>query len=199
MSESPDSFVPSVRSRHPRSATEQAQLDEAIQWLAADPLVPAQCPAHTVTELINTSTAKGQEILAKYDPIKLETSHGLMRSLERVQFVGELRGDLYLRRAKTRKCEEILAMITTIQSTGGGEGEGKGQGVEEDWQVLEAACQRALENAEQLEERLVWCEENFETGKLTTPELRMWGGATVDIDLEEAERGRSLRRAKPLS
>lgn len=190
-----DDFVPSVRSRHPIPAAKQAQIDRAIQWLATTLLVPAQCPVATVTEIINFSTAKGQGILSKYDPTKLQTSHSLMRSLDRVQFVGELRQDLYLRQAKARKCEEILKMIAATQNSGDGECEGEG----EDWQTLNAACQRALENTEQLEARLVWCEENFETGKLTSPELRIWGGGEVEIDLEEGERGRSLRRAKRFS
>ena len=119
-----------------------------------------------------------------------------MHTADRIQFVDELRQDLYLRRLKARKCDQILAMIAAFEWDTLADGEG---GTLEDWEGLAAACRWALENTELLEERLEWCEENFETGistlSETTAERRVWGEGRADVGFEgEERRGRSRTR-----
>jgi hypothetical protein len=59
----------------------------------------------------------------------------------------------------------------------------------EEWELLSAACKEALKNAEELKARLAWCEENFESGKLTPAviaERRVWDEGT-EIELRGEE------------
>lgn len=97
--------------------------------------------------------------------------------------VEDLRQDVGLRLGRAGKWQEVMAMADSEQGTGD-------DGTSEAWEKLRAACQEALENTEQLQARLKWCEQNFEAGKLTPVVVagqRVWyeGGS------QEKERGRS--------
>jgi hypothetical protein len=67
----------------------------------------------------------------------------------------------------------------------------------EAWEKLGTACQRALENTQLLQDRLLWCERNVEMGKLTlaaAAERRVWDeGAEIGSQRDE-QRGRSMGR-----
>lgn len=67
-----------------------------------------------------------------------------------------------------------------------GSSEGQAPGA---WKLLSTACKEALENTEELQARLAWCEQNFESGMLTpamVAERRVWDeGAEMELRGEE--------------
>jgi hypothetical protein len=71
-----------------------------------------------------------------------------------------------------------MAMIAIEQG-------GNADGPAEAWEPLNKACKEALENTEDLQARLVWCEQNFESRRLTpavVSERRLWDeGAEVKL------------------
>jgi hypothetical protein len=177
MSESPSETTPSVQSRHPRSLAKLDQLDRVAEWLAASTLIASTCPVNDVTELITTETSIGKTILSKYDTAKLQGLYGLMRTAERIHIVDDLRKDMRLRQEKSRKWREVMVVAATERDT-------VESATPEAWEKLGTACQLALENTEQLQARLLWCEQNVEAGKLTlaaATERRVWDeGAEID-------------------
>ena len=93
-----------------------------------------------------------------------------MRTTERIHIVDDLRTEVRSRQERAQKWQEVMAMVATEQS----ESEGKSA---EDWEPLNMACKHALENTEELQARLAWCEQNFESGRLTSAvvaERRVW-------------------------
>jgi hypothetical protein len=178
MSTSPsEEETPPVQSRHPKSTTKQAELDDTNDWIASNTLIASACPISAVTKLIATETSLGKTILAKYDTTKLQGLYATMRTLERIHIVEDLRTDVRLRQERAQKWREVLAMVTVEQ----GVGEGRAA---EDWELLKTACKEALDNTEQLQARLTWCEQNFEAGRLTpgvVAERRVWDeGAEIE-------------------
>ena len=76
-----------------------------------------------------------------------------------------------------------MAMVAAKQSTYEGR-------AAEDWERLKTACKEALDNTEQLQARLTWCEQNFESARLTPgviAQQRVW-----DEGAEIASRGEDL-------
>jgi hypothetical protein len=191
MAESPSEDTPSLQSRQPRSPAKLDQLDRVAEWLAASTLTASTCPVNDVTELITTETSIGKTILSKYDPAKLQGLYGLMRTTERIHIVDDLRKDVHARQQKSRKWREVMAMAAAERDD---IAESATQGA---WEKLENACQRALENTQLLQERLLWCKRNVEMGKLTlaaAAERRVWDeGAKIGSQGDE-ERGRSMGR-----
>ena len=170
MSSSPIPPVPSLQSRHPKDTTKQAELDAANAWIAYTNLIPSTCPIKAITEIITTETSIGKTLLSKYDPSKLQSLYGTMRSTERIHIVDDLRTEVHSREERAQKWQEVMEMVAREQSTS----EGKAS---EAWGSLSAACKNALENTEELQARLAWCEQNFESGKLTpavVAERRVW-------------------------
>jgi hypothetical protein len=190
MSESPSEDTPSLQSRHPRSPAKLDQLDRVAESLAASTLTASTCPVNDVTELITTETSIGKTILSKYDPAKLQGLYGLMRTTERIHIVDDLRKDVHVRQEKSRKWREVMAMAAV-------ERDSAEFATPEAWEKLGTACQRALENTQLLQERLLWCERNVEMGRLTlaaAAERRVWDeGAELGSQSAE-ERGRSMGR-----
>lgn len=189
MSESPNEAVPSVRSRHPRSAAKQLQFDSANDWIASNTLVASTCPISTITEIVTNDTSVGKTILSKYDTAKLQGLHGMMGAVERKDFVEDLREDVCLRQERAQEWRRVLAMLAIERNIS----EGK---AEEAWEPLEKACKHALENTEQMQDRLVWCEHNFESDGLTpvaVAKRRVWDEAAESGSLRE-KRGRPISR-----
>jgi hypothetical protein len=170
--------------RRPR--IEQADLDNAIAWLNNSNRTPATCPIRAVTHLISTDASLGATTLVKYDPAKLTGMYGLMRKTERMHLVEDLRLDVSARTMKGRKWREVRDMA-----------ELRGfECADPDlvWDSLEMACQRAMDVTQELEERLRWCEREFEAEKLpadATGEERVWNEG-LEIQRREREEGRSL-------
>jgi hypothetical protein len=188
MSESPSEPTPSLQSRHPRSLAKLDQLDRVAEWLATSTLIASTCPINDVTELITTETSIGKTILSKYDTVKLQSMYGQMRTIERIHIVDDLRKDVRLRQERSRKWREVMAMAAA-------ERDNVEFATSEAWEKLGTACQPALENTEQLQARLLWCEQNVEAGKLTLAAAagrRVWDeGAEIEWQREE-ERGGSM-------
>jgi hypothetical protein len=190
MSESPSEPTPSLQSRHPRSLAKLDQLDRVAEWLATSTLIASTCPINDVTELITTETSIGKTILSKYDTVKLQSMYGQMRTIERIHIVDDLRKDVHVRQEKSRKWREVMAMA-------GAERESAEFATPEAWEKLGTACQRALENTHELQERLLWCERNVEMGKLTlaaAAERRVWDEGAEICSQKDEERGRSMGR-----
>lgn len=173
--------VPSLRSRHPRSASAQAQLHSANGWLAATTLTASTCPTSAVTKTVTNDTGVGKLALSKYDPAKFESMHKSQSTIERNDMVKDLREDVELRVERTRKYREVMAMAASQQVA---------------WEKLRVACEQAVENSDELEERLMWCEEDFEAGELTAVvaagEQVLDGGA--ESTSQQEERGRPRTR-----
>lgn len=189
MSQSSSEAVPSVRSRHPRSAAKQAELDSANNWITSESLVASTCPISTIIEIIATDTAVGKTVLSKYDPAALQSLHGMMPATERRDIVEDLRKDVCLRQARAQKWRHMMAILAAEQSTT----ECKDK---EAWETLDSACKYALQNTEQLQARLVWCEQNFESVELehaVAAKQRAWDDG-AETGSSEEERGRSMSR-----
>lgn len=96
--------------------------------------------------------------------------------------VAELREEAHLRHERAQIWREVRDLAAEQQ---GGDG----------WKELRAACQEALENCEQLRERLEWCEREFEAGglplgALAGEEHRMCNeGAEIKSELLGEEEG----------
>lgn len=182
MSSSPIPEVPSLQSRHPKDTASQAEMDAAKDWIARDTLAASTCPINAVTKVITTETSIGKTILSKYDSLKLQTLYGTMRTTERIHIVYDLRTEVDSRQDKAQKWREVMDMVATEQSESEGE-------VAEAWEPLNTACKHALENTEELQARLAWCEQNFESGRLTPAviaERRVWDEG-VEIKLREGQ------------
>lgn len=139
--------------------------------------------------MIKTDTEVGKTLLSKYDIAKLQVSYGMTRTMERIHIVEDLRKDVDLRWERARKWRDVMAMAAMEQGIGD-------NGRSAMWEELRTACQKALENTEQLQARLKWCEQNFEAGKLTpvvVAEQRVWYEG-AEIGSQEKERGRSTIR-----
>jgi hypothetical protein len=177
MSSSSIPEVPSLQSRHPKDTTAQAEMDVAKDWIARGTLSPSTCPINAVTKVITTETSIGKVILSKYDPLKHQTLYGTMRTTERIHIVDDLRTEVHLRQQRAQKWTEVMEMVAMGQS----ESE---CGTAEAWMPLNKACKEALKNTEELQARLVWCEQNFEAGRLTSAvvaERRVWDeGAEIE-------------------
>ena len=145
-------------------------MDTANAWIASNTLTAHTCPVSAVTQVIATETSIGKTILSKYDTLKLQTLYGTMRTTERIHIVDDLRTEVRSRQDKAQKWREVMEMVATEQS----ESEG---GTAEAWMPLNKACKEALKNTEELQARLAWCEQNFESGRLTSAvvaERRVW-------------------------
>lgn len=178
MSPSLTQAVPSVRSRHRRPTAQQADLDSANDWITFNNLKASTCPIDAVTEVVRTETSIGKTVLSKYDPTKLQSLYGTMRTTERIHIVDDLRTEVHARQQRAQKWREVMVMVTTEQG-------GREDKEAEAWEPLNKACKEALENTEELQDRLAWCEQNFESGKLTpavVAEQRVWDEG-VEIDL----------------
>ena len=183
MSSSPYQPVPFLRSRHPKDTTKQAEMDSANDWIARDTLTASICPTKAVTETVTTETSIGRIILSKYDPSKLQTLYGMMRTTERIHMVDDLRTEVRSRQERAQKWKEVMEIVTMEQSTK------RETETAEAWRPLDKACKEALENTEELQARLVWCEQNFESRKLTSTvvaERRVWDEG-AEIKLREGE------------
>lgn len=182
MSPSQTQAVPSVRSRHRRHTAQQAELDSANDWIASSPLVPSACPINAVTEVVRTETSIGKTILSKYDTTRLQSLYGTMRTTERIHIVDDLRTEVRSRQERAQKWREVMDMVATEQNAGGDK-------QAEARLSLSTACKEALENTEELQARLAWCEQNFESGKLTPAvitERRVWDeGAEIEYRGEQ--------------
>lgn len=178
MSSSTTEAVPSVRSRHRRHTAQQAELDSANDWITSDNLEASTCPIKAVTKVIAIETSIGKTILYKYDTTKLQSLYGTMRTTERIHIVDDLRTEVRSRLERAQKWRQVMEMVATELSAG----EGKKA---EAWESLIAACEEALKNTEELRARLVWCEQNFESRKLTPAvlaERRVWDeGAEIEL------------------
>ncbi|GAB7333607.1 hypothetical protein MBLNU13_g05175t1 [Cladosporium sp. NU13] len=178
MSASPIPTVPSVRSRNPNYASNQAELDAANDWLTPKTLITSTCPITAVTRVITTETSIGKTILSKYDLAKLQNLYGTMRTTERIHIVDDMRTEVHSRQEKAQKWREVMEMVATEQSVS----ESKAT---EEWESLKTACKEALKNTVELQARLPWCERNFESGKLTPAviaERRVWDkGAEIEL------------------
>jgi hypothetical protein len=167
-----------MRSRHRRHTAQQAELNTANNWITSDNLKASTCPIKAVTDIITTETSIGKTILSKYDTTKLQGLYGSMRTTERIHIVDDLRTEVRSRQERAQKWREVMVVVTTEQ----GESEGKEA---EAWEPLNKACKEALENTEELQARLAWCEENFESEKLTpavVAERRVWDeGAEIEL------------------
>lgn len=178
MSPSPNQDVPSVRSRHRRHTAQQAELNTADNWITSNNFEASTCPIKAVTDIITTEISIGKTILSKYDTTKLQGLYGTMRTTERIHIIDDLRTEVFSRLERAQKWRGVMEMVATEQ--GGREGKEA-----EAWEPLNKACKEALENTEELQDRLAWCEQNFESGKLTpavVAEQRVWDEG-VEIDL----------------
>jgi hypothetical protein len=101
-----------------------------------------------------------------------------MRTTERIRVVDDLRTEVCSRQERVKRWQEVMAMIAIEQG-------GNADGPAEAWEPLNKACKEALENTEDLQARLVWCEQNFESRRLTpavVSERRLWDeGAEVKL------------------
>lgn len=182
ISSPPNQPVPSLRSRHPKDTTKQAEMDSTNDWIAHDTLTASICPTKAVTETVTTETSIGRIILSKYDPSKLQTLYGMMRTTERIHMVDDLRTEVRSRQERAQKWKEVMEIVTMKQRTSEAE-------TADAWRPLDKACKEALENTEELRSRLVWCEQNFEPRKLTptvVAERRVWDEG-AEIKLREGE------------
>ena len=73
------------------------------------------------------------------------------------------------------------------------------------WEPLSTACKAALENTEELQARLAWCEQNFESERLTpavVAERRVVGlrlaGGTAAVLVPDLPRGHRATRKRLL-
>jgi len=182
MSSSPIPNVPSVQSRYPRHTNKQAELDAANDWIASNTLEASTCSINDVAKVITTETSIGKTVLSKYDPPKLQSLYGTMRTTERIHIIDDLRTEVRSRQERAQKWREVMNMAAAEQSAS----EGK---VADVWEPLSTACKEALKNTEELQARLAWCERNFEPGKLTPAviaERRVWDeGAEIELRGEE--------------
>jgi len=157
-------------------------MDAATDWITSNTLVPSACPINAVTKVIATETSIGKTILSKYDPLKHQTLYGTMRTTERIHIVDDLRTEVRSRQERSQKWREVMGMVAVEQSAS----EGRSPDV---WEALSIACKHALENTEELQARLAWCEQNFESGRLTSAvvaERRVWDeGAEIKLRGEE--------------
>jgi hypothetical protein len=157
-------------------------MDAANDWIASNALLPSACPINAVTKVTTTETSIGKTILSKYDPVKIQTLYGTLRSTVRIHIVDDLRTELRSRQESAQKWREVLEMVAAEQSAG----EGK---VAEEWEPLKTACKEASKNTVELLARLAWCERNFELGKLTPAviaERRVWDeGEEIELHGEE--------------
>jgi hypothetical protein len=184
MSQSPTSSPPSTRCRCPRSHIEQSDLDNATAWLNNSNRTPSTCPLQALTRLIATEASLGATTLIKYDPAKLTGLYGLMRKTERMHLVEDLRLDVSARTMKGRKWREVMVVARGMEC----------EDPDLIWECLEMACQRAMDVGLELEERLRWCEREFEAEKLparAVGEERVWNEG-LEIQRRESEEGISL-------
>jgi hypothetical protein len=182
MSQSP----PSARSRWPKHHIEQAELDSATAWLNNSNRTHSTCPIRALTIIISNDAFIGATTLSKYDPAKLTTMYALMRKTERMHLVEDLRLVVSARNMKGRQWREVrdMAELRGIDTAD----------PDMIWDRLENACRGALGVTEELEERLRWCEREFEAEKLpagATGEERVWNEG-LEIQRRESEEGRSL-------
>jgi hypothetical protein len=183
MSRSPTASPPSTRSRRPRSNTNQSQFDSATAWLNSN-RTPTTCPIQAVTSLISTSASIGTTTLSKYDPAKLTSLYALMRKIERLHLVEDLRLEVSARSERDQTWREVMDSA--------GQQIRVGDERTAVWIALGAACQRALDVTQQMRERLEWCEGEFEAEKLTADaidEERVWNEG-LEIQKREGEEGR---------
>ena len=175
-----------MRSRDPRSYTEQLQLDSATAWLNDSNRTPAACPIQDVTHLIYSDTSIGITALSKYDPFKLTSLYSLMRKPERVHIVQDLRLDVSARSERDLTWRQVMEMS---------EKQGRQTGDRTAaWRSLEVACQRAMDVTQQLRERLRWCENEFEVGRLpvgASGEERVCNEG-LEIQSRKIEKGKAL-------
>lgn len=186
MSQSPKGRVPSVCSRRPRSNTQQAQLDSATAWLNTSDRTPETCPAQAVVDLISAETSIGNTTLSKYDPVKLTGLYALMRKIERVHMVEDLRLDIAARSEKDQTWRAVSQMA--LHETSMGVKAGGKQVV--DWFSVGLACQQALDVTQRLREGLQWCESEFEAGILpagAVGEERVWNEG-LEVQKREGEK-----------
>lgn len=178
MSSSPIPAVPSVQSRHPRRASNQAELDTDNDWISSSTLEADTCPVNAVTKVITAETSIGKTILSKYDTSKLQSLYGTMRATERIHIVDDLRTEVRSRQERAQKWREVMEMVASEQSTSDGK-------VAEEWELLNTACKEALKNTAELLARLAWCERDFESGRLTPAVIagrRVWDeGAEIEL------------------
>ena len=182
MSSSPIPAVPSVRSRHPRRASNQAELDTANDWIASSTLEADTCPVNAVTKAITAETSIGKTVLSKYDPSKFQSLYGNMGTTERIHIVDDLRAEVRSRQESAQKWREVMEMVASEQSASDGK-------VAEEWELLNTACKEALKNTAELLARLAWCERDFEAGRLTPAviaERRVWEEG-AEVELREKE------------
>lgn len=182
MTTSPAQNVPSVRSRHRRNTAQRAELNTAKAWIASDTLTSNTCPIKAVTKIITTETSIGKTILSKYDTVKLQGLYGTMRTTERIHIVDDLRTEVRSRQVRAQKWRGVMDMVATEQRSSEGAEAGA-------WEPLSTACKAALENTEELQARLAWCEQNFESERLTpavVAERRVWDeGAEMELRGDE--------------
>jgi hypothetical protein len=186
MSRSPTASPPSTRSRRPKSQTEQSQFDNATAWLNNSNRTPTTCPIQAVTSHISTDASIGTTALSKYDPVKLTSLYALMRKIERLHLVEDLRLEVSARSERDQTRRQVME-VAGQQIRVGDERTAV-------WIPLGAACQRALDVTQQLRERLEWCEGEFEAEKLTADaidEERVWNEG-LEIQKREGEEERSL-------
>ena len=171
-----------MQSRHPKHAANQAELDDANDWITSTTFEASTCPVNAVTRIITTETSIGKTILSKYDPSKLQNLYGTMRTTERIHIVDDLRTEVHSRQQRAQKWREVMEMVATELSAS----EGKAA---EEWVRLNTACEEALKNTVELLARLAWCERNFESRELTSAvvaERRAWDeGAETEMHGEE--------------
>jgi hypothetical protein len=181
MSRSPTASPPTTRSRRPRSQTSQSRLDSATAWLNNNNRTPTTCPIQAVTSLISTDASIATTTLSKYDPAKLTNLYALMRKIERLHLVEDLRLDVSARSERDQTWREVMEMA--------GQQIRVGDERTAVWISVGAACQRALDVTQQLRERLEWCEGEFEKEKLTADaigEERVWNEG-LEIQRREKE------------
>ena len=182
MSQSP----PFTRSRFPRHHVEQAELDNATAWLNNSNRIHSTRPVRVLAILISNEASIGATTLSKYDPAKLTGMYALMRKTERMHLVEDLRLDVSARTMEGRQWRELRDMAELRGCECGDP--------DMIWDHLEMACRRALDVTEELEDRLRWCEREFEAEKLpagATGEERVWNEG-LEIQRRESEEGRSL-------
>lgn len=109
-----------------------------------------------------------------------------MRKLERVHIVQDLRLEVSARSERDGTWREVMEMS---EKQGREDGDRNAA-----WTSLEVACQRAMDVTQQLRERLRWCENEFEVGRLpvgASGEERVWNEG-LEIQSRKIEKGKAL-------
>jgi hypothetical protein len=174
--------APGRTSNNPTSTTPPPGSTTAT---APPPPVPSKrLPASSPPKLPSAPRPSSNTTLIKYDPAKLTGLYGLMRKTERMHLVEDLRLDVSARTTKGRKWREVMVVARGMEC----------EDPDLIWECLEMACQRAMDVGLELEERLRWCEREFEAEKLpagAVSEERVWNEG-LEIQRRESEEGISL-------